>query len=72
VFGSTVLDLTNKDEDPLSIADGINSVRHRLSLDYEDDCLSFGISWRRDYERLGDRADGSTFLFRLSLKGLSR
>lgn len=72
VFGSTVLDLTNKDEDPLSIADGINAVRHRLSLDYEDDCLSFGVSWRRDYERLGDRADGSTFLFRLSLKGLSR
>ncbi len=72
VFGATVLDLTNSDEDPLTIADGINAVRHRLSLDYEDDCLSFGISWRRDYERLGDRAEGSTFSFRLSLKGLSR
>ncbi|GAA4007002.1 LPS-assembly protein LptD [Sphingomonas humi] len=72
VFGATVLDLTNGDEDPLNISDGINSVRHRLSLDYEDDCLSFGISWRRDYERLGDRAEGSTFSFRLSLKGLSR
>ncbi|WP_300974215.1 LPS assembly protein LptD [Sphingomonas sp. LHG3406-1] len=72
VFGASVLDLTNGDEDPLSLADGINSVRHRLSLDYEDDCLSFGISWRRDYERLGDRAEGSTFSFRLSLKGLSR
>lgn len=72
VFGATVLDLTNSDEDPLSIADGTNAVRHRLSLDYEDDCLSFGISWRRDYERLGDRAEGSTFSFRLSLKGLTR
>jgi LPS-assembly protein len=72
VFGASVLDLTNGDEDPLSIADGINAVRHRLSLDYEDDCLSFGISWRRDYERIGDRAEGSTFSFRLSLKGLSR
>ncbi|GLR46420.1 LPS-assembly protein LptD [Sphingomonas astaxanthinifaciens] len=72
VFGATVLDLTNSNEDPLSLADGINSVRHRLSLDYEDDCLSFGISWRRDYERLGNRAEGSTFSFRLSLKGLKR
>ncbi len=72
VFGATVLDLTDSDEDPLSLADGVNSVRHRLSLDYEDDCLSLGVSWRRDFERLGDRAEGSTFSFRLSLKGLSR
>ena len=72
VFGATVLDLTNSREDPLTIADGINAVRHRVSLDYEDDCLAFGISWRRDYERLGDRAEGSTFSFRLSFKGLSR
>ena len=72
VFGATVLDLTDSEEDPLSLADGANPVRHRLALDYEDDCLAFGISWRRDYERFGDRAEGSTFSFRLSLKGLSR
>jgi LPS-assembly protein len=72
VFGASVLDLTNSDEDPLSIADGVNAVRHRLSLDYEDDCIALGFSWRRDFERLGDRAEGSTFSFRLSLKGLSR
>jgi LPS-assembly protein len=72
IFGATVLDLTDSEEDPLSIADGVNAVRHRLSLDYEDDCIAFGISWRRDFERLGDRAEGSTFSFRLSLKGLSR
>jgi LPS-assembly protein len=72
VFGATVLDLTDSDEDPLSIADGVNAVRHRLALDYEDDCISIGVSWRRDFERLGDRREGSTFSFRLSLKGLSR
>lgn len=72
VFGATVLDLTDQNEDPLSLADGANPVRHRLSLDYEDDCIAFGISWRRDFERLGNRAEGSTFSFRLSLKGLSR
>ena len=30
VFGSTVLDLTGKDEDPLSLADGFEPVRHRV------------------------------------------
>ena len=72
VFGATVLDLTNSEEDPLSVADGVNAVRHRVSLDYEDDCLAFGISWRRDYERLGTLREGSTFVLRLSLKGLGR
>ncbi|GAA4014606.1 LPS assembly protein LptD [Sphingomonas swuensis] len=72
VFGATVLDLTDQNEDPLSIADGVNAVRHRLSLDYEDECIALGVSWRRDYERIGNRAEGSTFSFRLSLKGLSR
>ncbi len=72
VFGATVLDLTNSEEDPLSIADGVNAVRHRVSLDYEDDCLAIGLSWRRDYERLGALREGSTFILRFSLKGLGR
>lgn len=72
VFGATVLDLTDESEDPLSLADGLESVRHRLSLDYEDECLAIGISWRRDYERLGTSREGSTFQLRLNLKGLGR
>lgn len=72
VFGSTVLDLTDEEEDPLSIADGLEPVRHRLSVDYEDDCLAIGISWRRDYERFGSLREGNTFQLRLALKGLGR
>ena len=72
VFGATVLDLTDKNEDPVSIADGFEPVRHRLSLDYEDECLAIGISWRRDYERFGSLREGNTFQFRLALKGLGR
>jgi LPS-assembly protein len=72
VFGSTVLDLTGQDEDPLSVSDGFESVRHRLSIDYEDECIALGVSWRRDYERIGGFDEGSTFSFRLSLKGLGR
>jgi LPS-assembly protein len=72
IFGATVLDLTGRDEDPLSVSDGYEPVRHRLGIDYEDDCIALGVSWRRDYERIGGFDEGSTFSFRLSLKGLGR
>ena len=72
VFGATVLDLTDAEEDPVSLADGFEPVRHRVSVDYEDDCLAIGISWRRDYDRVNFLKEGSTFQFRLTLKGLDR
>ncbi len=72
VFGATVLDLTGRDEDPLSLADGYEPVRHRLGINYEDECLNLGLSWKRDYERIGDFRKGSTFSFNLALKGIGR
>ncbi|HET7816389.1 MAG TPA: LPS assembly protein LptD [Sphingomicrobium sp.] len=72
IFGATVLDLSDESEDPMTMADGFEPVRHRLSLDYEDECIALGVSWRRDYERIGGFREGSTFSFRLSLKGLGR
>ncbi len=72
VFGATVLDLTGKTEDPLSLADGYEPVRHRLGIAYEDECLELGLSWKRDYERLGEFKKGSTFALRFALKGIGR
>jgi LPS-assembly protein len=72
VFGSTVLDLTGKDEDPLSLADGYEPVRHRLGITYEDDCLELGVAWKRDYERIGKFKKGSTFSINFALKGIGR
>jgi len=72
IFGSTVVDLTGADEDPLSLADGYEPVRHRLSLTYEDECLEVGVSWKRDYERIGEFRKGNTFALRFSLKGMGR
>ena len=72
IFGATVLDLTGQEEDPLSQADGFAPVRNRLGLAYEDDCLELGLTWRRDYERIGSFRKGSTFGFHLALKGLGR
>ncbi len=72
VFGATVLDLTDKDEDSFSRADGWEPVRNRLGIAYEDECLELGVTWRRDYERLGEFRKGSTFALQIALKGLGR
>ena len=72
VFGATVIDLTDKSEDPLSVADGFQPVRNRIGIQYEDECLQLGVTWRRDYERIGAFRKGSTFAIHLAFKGVSR
>jgi LPS-assembly protein len=72
IFGATVLDLTGRAEDPLSLADGFEPVRHRLGINYEDECIEIGLTWRRDYERIGAFRRGSTLSLNFSLKGLGR
>ena len=72
IFGSTVIDLTNRDEDPISEADGFEPVRHRLGIAYDDDCIEIGVTWRRDYDGTGDFRRGNSFLFRVALKNLGR
>jgi LPS-assembly protein len=72
VFGASVIDLTDKTEDPLSLADGWQPVRNRLGIEYEDECLQVGLTWRRDYERIGAFRKGSTFAINLAFKGVSR
>lgn len=72
IFGATIIDLTDKREDPLSLADGFEPVRHRIGILYEDDCLQLGVTWRRDYQQIGTFRKGSTFSIHLALKGLNR
>nr|WP_231639524.1 LPS assembly protein LptD [Sphingomonas profundi] len=72
VFGSTVIDLTGPAEDTTSLSDGFEPVRHRLGLLYDDECMELGVTWRRDYERIGDARKGNTFLLRVALKNLGR
>lgn len=70
VFGSTVIDLTDAKEDPLSAADGYEPVRHRLGVAYEDDCLTLGLTWRRDYVANGDARKGNGFQLRLAFRNI--
>ncbi|HXG99442.1 MAG TPA: LPS assembly protein LptD [Sphingomicrobium sp.] len=72
LFAATVFDLTSSREDPRSGADGFRPVRLRMGLNYEDDCLELGVSWRRDYEQIGEFRKGSTLSFSINLKGLGR
>ena len=71
-FASTVIDLTDRNEDPLSISDGYDPLRHRVGVQYDDDCLTMGVTWRRDYQNIGDARRGNSFLLTLAFKNLGR
>ncbi len=72
ISGSTLIDLTDRKEDPTSLADGFEPVRHRLGITYEDDCLRLGFTWKRDYATTGDAARGNSYLLTLAFKNLGR
>ncbi|VVT02934.1 LPS-assembly protein LptD [Sphingomonas sp. EC-HK361] len=71
-FGSAVVDLTNRAEDPLSQSDGFQPIRHRVGVAYEDDCLTLGLTWKRDYQDTGDATRGNSYLLTLAFKNLGR
>ncbi len=70
VFGSAVVNLTNREEDPSFTADGFKPLRTRLGLAYADDCLEFGFTWRRDYASLADARRGDSFHIYFALRNL--
>lgn len=72
IFGSTIVDLTTKKLDPTSLSDGYQPVRQRLGIVYEDECISLGLTWRRDYDPTVNARHGNTFSLRLALKNVGR
>jgi LPS-assembly protein len=70
LFGSAVVDLTDRSDDPLNVSDGFTPIRHRLGISYDDDCLSIGLTWKRDYRDTGDARSGNTFLLRVAFRNL--
>ena len=71
-FASGLIDLTDRSDDVFSLADGFDPIRHRLGVQYEDDCLTLGVTWRRDYRTTGDARRGDSFLLTLAFKNLGR
>jgi len=72
IFGATTIDLTGRNEDPLTLSDGFQPIRHRLGILYDDDCVQLGMTWRREYQAIGDARRGNSFMLRLALKNLGR
>ena len=70
VFGSAVVNLTDREEDPSFSSDGFKPLRTRIGVAYADDCLEFGFTWRRDYASLADAERGDTFHIYFSLRNL--
>ncbi len=69
-FGSGVFNLTGADEDPVFQPDGFEPIRTRLGIAYEDDCIEFGFTWRRDFITAGDAARGNSFQLFFALRNL--
>ncbi|MXO58300.1 LPS assembly protein LptD [Altererythrobacter salegens] len=70
MFGSAVVNLTDRREDPNLTSDGFEPLRTRLGIAYSDDCLEFGVTWRRDYVTIADARLGNSFAVFFSLKNL--
>ncbi len=70
VFGSAVVNLTDREEDPTFLADGFEPLRTRLGIAYNDDCLEFGFTWRRDYIELADARSGNSFRVHFALRNI--
>ena len=71
VFGAAVVDLTDKNEIHCQLLTG--SSRCAIdSIEYEDDCLQIGLTWKRDFERVGTFRTGNSFGIHLALKGIGR
>ena len=70
VFGSGVFNLTDAAEDPVFQPDGFEPIRTRLGVAYQDDCIEFGATWRRDFITAGDAARGNTFQLFFGLRNL--
>ncbi len=70
LFGSAIVDLSDRAEDPQLVSDGFTPIRHRLGIAYDDDCLSIGLTWKRDYLDTGDARSGNTYLLRLAFRNL--
>ena len=70
--GSAVVDLTTLSNNPATTGNGFTFIRHRIGVEYEDECFRFGVSWRRDY--IGDRdfRPGNSFLLSLAFKTSTR
>lgn len=71
-YGSVIIDLTTKSQEPTTMANGFEPIRHRIGFQYEDECFRFGVTWRRDYISDRDFRAGNSYIFTIAFKNLGR
>jgi LPS-assembly protein len=71
-YGSVIVDLTTKAQEPTTTANGFQPIRHRVGIQYEDECFRFGVTWRRDYVSDLDFRAGDSYIFTIAFKNLGR
>jgi LPS-assembly protein len=72
MFGNAIINLTTRADNPLSTTDGFQAIRHRIGLEYEDECFRFGFGWRRDYVGDRDFRPGNNFQITVAFKTIGR
>ncbi len=70
LFGSGVFNIGQTTNRLQPLPQGFEPLRTRLGVAYQDDCLEFGVTWRRDFVTTGDAQKGDTFEFRIALRNL--
>ncbi|KMS60417.1 organic solvent tolerance protein [Novosphingobium barchaimii LL02] len=70
LFGSAVVNMTAREEDPDNGSNGFQPLRTRFGAAYEDDCIQISLTWRRDYVALGDVKRGDSFQLGFALKNI--
>ncbi len=71
-YGSAIIDLTTQAQNPNATGNGFKAIRHRVGVEYEDECFRIGLGWRRNYVTDRDYRAGNTFLLSIAFKTLGR
>jgi LPS-assembly protein len=70
IFGSGIFNLNVTEDDPLVRPGRFQPIRTRLGVAYQDDCIEFGATLRRDFVTAGDAVRGNTFQLFFALRNL--
>lgn len=72
MFGNAIINLTTQADNPLSTTNGFQPIRHRIGVEYEDECFRVGFGWRRDYVGDRDFRAGNNFQISVAFKTIGR
>jgi LPS-assembly protein len=70
IFGSGIFSLSSAEDNPFFTLEGFEPIRTRIGVAYQDECMEFGATFRRDFVTAGDALRGNTFQIFFALRNL--